>query len=89
MGVSRQWAGTIGKVDNCQVGVFAVLGHAAHATPIDCRLHGSLIPSGVPAHRVKLLRKHDLAWKWLNPEGYLFQLGGLRRFLWGGSCLFA
>jgi SRSO17 transposase len=26
VGVSRQWAGTIGKVDNCQVGVFAVLG---------------------------------------------------------------
>jgi SRSO17 transposase len=70
VGVSRQWAGTIGKVDNCQVGVFAVLGHGAHATPIDCRLY---LPekwvedpkrceaAGVPAHRVKLLRKHDLA----------------------------
>jgi SRSO17 transposase len=52
------------------VGVFAVLGHGIHATPIDCRLY---LPenwvedperceaAGVPAHRVKLLRKHDLA----------------------------
>jgi SRSO17 transposase len=70
VGVSRQWAGTSGKVDNCQVGVFAVLGHGIYATPIDCRLH---LPenwvedperceaAGVPSHRIKLLRKHDLA----------------------------
>ena len=70
MGVGRQWWGTIGKVDNCQVGVFAVLGHGIHATPIDCRLY---LPekwiedperckkAGVPAHRITLLRKQDLA----------------------------
>ena len=70
VGVSRQWSGTIGKVDNCQGGVFAVLGHGTHATPIDCRLYlpkkwiedpDRCEKAGVPAHRITLLRKQDLA----------------------------
>ena len=70
VGVSRQWSGTIGKVDNCQVGVFAALGHGIHATPIDCRLYlpkkwiedpDRCEKAGVPAHRITLLRKQDLA----------------------------
>lgn len=38
-GVSRQWSGRYGKIDNCQVGVFAVLGCGRHAIPIDAKLY--------------------------------------------------
>jgi len=39
VGVSRQWCGQLGKTDNCQVAVFATLGHGRFSTPIDCRLY--------------------------------------------------
>jgi len=39
VGVSRQWNGRLGKVDNCQVGVFAALGCGDEATLIDERLY--------------------------------------------------
>jgi SRSO17 transposase len=32
--VSRQWCGQLGKIDNGQVGVYSVLCHGEHATPI-------------------------------------------------------
>lgn len=38
-GVSRQWNGRLGKVDNCQVGVFATLCCGDMATLIDTRLY--------------------------------------------------
>jgi SRSO17 transposase len=38
-GVARQWNGRLGKVDNCQVGVFATLCREAMATLIDTRLY--------------------------------------------------
>ena len=38
-GVSRQWNGRLGKVDNCQVGVFATLCQGDLATLIDTRLY--------------------------------------------------
>lgn len=38
-GVSRQWNGRLGKVDNCQVGVFATLCRGDLATLIDTRLY--------------------------------------------------
>lgn len=38
-GVARQWNGRLGKVDNCQVGVFAALCHQDMATLIDTRLY--------------------------------------------------
>ncbi|MDD5320339.1 MAG: transposase [Methylococcales bacterium] len=37
VGVVRQWNGRLGKVDNCQVGVFAALRRGARATLIDYR----------------------------------------------------
>jgi len=37
-GVARQWNGRLGKVDNCQVGVFAALSRGARSTLIDARL---------------------------------------------------
>lgn len=38
-GVARQWNGRLGKVDNCQVGVFATLCRNDMATLIDTRLY--------------------------------------------------
>lgn len=38
VGVSRQYAGLIGKVDNCQVGVYASLCNGTHATLVAERL---------------------------------------------------
>jgi SRSO17 transposase len=39
VGVARQWSGRLGKVDNCQVAVFAVLSDGQHNVPIDMRLY--------------------------------------------------
>ena len=39
VGVARQWCGRLGKVDNCQIGVFAVLCHGERHIPIDARLY--------------------------------------------------
>jgi len=38
-GVARQWNGRLGKVDNCQVGVFAALCRGDQASLIDARLY--------------------------------------------------
>jgi SRSO17 transposase len=39
VGVSRQWLGRLGKVDNGQVAVFGALGNGQFATPIDVRFY--------------------------------------------------
>jgi SRSO17 transposase len=39
VGVARQWNGRLGKVDNCQVGVFAALSLGARATLVDRKLY--------------------------------------------------
>ncbi len=61
VGVSRQWNGRLGKVDNCQVGVFGALCAGDRAVPVDVEL---FLPSswtddparcersGVPAERL-------------------------------------
>lgn len=38
-GVGRQWCGRLGKVDNCQVGVYAALGRGHRVTLVDERLY--------------------------------------------------
>lgn len=38
-GVARQWNGRLGKVDNCQVGVFATLCRGDMASLVDARLY--------------------------------------------------
>jgi len=38
-GVARQWNGRLGKVDNCQVGVFAALCQGEMASLVDARLY--------------------------------------------------
>lgn len=39
VGVDRQWNGRLGKVDNCQVGVFAALGDDKGASLIDAQIY--------------------------------------------------
>ncbi|MDJ0862792.1 MAG: transposase, partial [Gammaproteobacteria bacterium] len=39
VGVARQWNGRLGKVDNCQVGVYAALSCGRLSTLIDTRLY--------------------------------------------------
>lgn len=39
VGVARQWCGTLGKVENCQVAVFAVLANGTRVAPVDTRLY--------------------------------------------------
>lgn len=39
VGVARQWNGRLGKVDNCQVGVFAALARQNRVTLVDTRLY--------------------------------------------------
>ena len=69
-GVARQGCGQLGKVENCQVGVFAALGRGAEATLIDERLFlpepGTADPkrcqaAGIPPEQRDFKRKHDLA----------------------------
>jgi SRSO17 transposase len=38
-GVARQWCGRLGKIDNCQVGVFASYVTAAGYAPVDRQLY--------------------------------------------------
>ena len=70
VGVGRQWCGQLGKVENCQVGVFAALGCGTKATRIDERLFRpeawTQDPKrcqavGIPASHCGFQRKHDLA----------------------------
>ena len=68
--VARQYNGHLGKVDNCQVGVFSSLSNGANATLIGARL---LIPdewikdeerclkAGIPKSMIKSASKIDLA----------------------------
>src|SRR5215203_5438939 len=39
VGVARQWSGRLGKVENCQVAVFAALAQGTYSTLIDTRLY--------------------------------------------------
>ena len=39
VGTQRQWCGRLGKLENCQLGVFAALGRGHHACLIDKRLY--------------------------------------------------
>lgn len=70
VGVARQWCGQLGKVENCQVGVFAALSRGADVTLIDERLFlpeawttdaARCQAAGIPKTQRGFQRKTDLA----------------------------
>ncbi len=70
VGVTRQWCGQLGKVENCQVGVFAALSRGTEATLIDGRLFlpeawtsdsARCQAAGIPQAHRGFQRKTDLA----------------------------
>jgi SRSO17 transposase len=78
-GVARQWCGRLGKVDNCQVGVYlAYVSRKEHAL-VDCRLYlprewtgdrKRLNEAGVPGD-VRFRTRHQLALDMLDEHGSL------------------
>ena len=69
-GVARQYNGRLGKVDNCQVGVFSSLTNGANATLIGARLflpdewvkdEKRCLVAGIPEEQIKSASKIDLA----------------------------
>jgi SRSO17 transposase len=79
VGVQRQWCGRLGKIDNCQVGIYlAYVGPRAHAL-VDVRLY---LPkewardkprreqAGVP-REVRFATRHELALAMLDERGPL------------------
>jgi SRSO17 transposase len=72
VGVARQWSGRLGKVDNCQVAVFAGLAQGSSATLIDTRLYlprewtndlRRCLAAGVPRHEAVFKSKAELAFE--------------------------
>lgn len=86
VGVARQWCGQLGKVDNCQVAVFAALGRGERASLVDARLYLPKVwtndkarchKAGVPEHARAYRSKHELA---LDIVEHALELG--LRFEW-------
>ena len=77
VGVQRQWCGRLGKLENCQVGVYlAYVSHADHAL-VDTRLYlprewtrkkKRMFKAGVPSE-VKFRTRHELALEMLDAHG--------------------
>ena len=77
-GVARQWNGRLGKVDNCQVGVFAILCRGDMATLTDTRLYWPedgcndevrCQKAAIPADNRQFQSKTQLALDMLNVAG--------------------
>jgi SRSO17 transposase len=79
VGVQRQWCGRLGKIDNCQVGVYlAYVGRSEHAL-VDVRLYlpqewakdkKRRAEAGVPK-TVRFQTRHELALEMLDDHGRL------------------
>jgi SRSO17 transposase len=79
VGVQRQWCGRLGKIDNCQVGVYlAYVGKSEHAL-VDVRLYlpkewakdkKRRAEAGVP-RAVRFRTRHELALEMLDEHGQL------------------
>jgi SRSO17 transposase len=92
VGVSRQWCGQLGKIENCQVGVFSVLGLKEHAVPIGYRLflpeawtndEQRCIEAKIPQEDIEFHRKQDLALQLViqaRAQGVKFQWVGADSF---------
>jgi SRSO17 transposase len=79
VGVARQWCGRLGKVENCQVGVYmAYVSRKEHAI-VDTRLYlpkewtksrARRLEAGVPKE-IKFQTRHELALQMLDEQGSL------------------
>jgi SRSO17 transposase len=79
VGVARQWCGRLGKVENCQVGIYlGYVSHQEHAL-LDCRLYlpskwtqdrKRLNKAGVP-RKVRFQTRQELALSLLDEHGRL------------------
>lgn len=77
VGVQRQWCGRLGKVDNCQVGVYLAYASAEEHALVDVRLYlpkawarskARRAKCGVPPE-VKFCTRHELALEMLDEHG--------------------
>jgi SRSO17 transposase len=83
VGVQRQWCGRLGKIDNCQVGIYlAYVGYGEHAL-VDVRLYlpkewaqdkQRRLRAGVPK-AVRFRTRHELALEMLDERGALLPHG--------------
>ena len=89
VGVARQWNGRLGKIDNCQVGVFAALARDDKVAPVDNRLYlpeewikdeSRCLAAGIPETHIVSKKKVDHA---LEMVEYNRKLG--LRFNWVGA----
>src|SRR5947209_18306064 len=79
VGVQRQWCGRLGKIDNCQVGVYlGYVSRVEHAL-VDCRLYlpkewtqdgPRRLQGGIP-QKVRFRTRHELALEMLDEHGGL------------------
>ncbi|NQT38538.1 MAG: IS701 family transposase [Planctomycetes bacterium] len=79
VGVARQWCGRLGKVDNCQVGIFMGYASRSEQALVDMRLYLSrewakdrkrCKECGVPK-AVRYQTRHELALEMLDGKGHL------------------
>ena len=72
VGVARQYNGRLGKVDNCQLGVFSALTHGNRVALVGARLFlpeewtkepQRMIEAGVPAEHQNYRTRNELAWE--------------------------
>lgn len=79
VGVARQWCGRLGKIDNCQVGIYLGYGSAVGHALVDFRLYlprewtrsrRRLNQAGVPRD-VRFCTRHELALAMLDQSGGL------------------
>jgi SRSO17 transposase len=77
VGVQRQWCGRLGKVDNCQVGIYLAYASAEEHALVDMRLYlpqdwarskARRAQCGVPAE-VTFRTRHELALEMLDEHG--------------------
>jgi SRSO17 transposase len=77
VGVQRQWCGRLGKVDNCQVGIYLAYASRKEHALLDCRLYlpkewtqsrKRLNKVGVPKD-VRFATRHELALDMLDEHG--------------------
>lgn len=70
VGVGRQYSGTLGKIDNCQMGVFGALVSGNKSLPLDFRLYlpkewtdnpQRCIEAGIPEDKIRFATKGQLA----------------------------